>query len=53
MKRQNCGPRLGKLVFQLPEDVTLAYDLILTSSIARYKYISEEYNFQCEKKNIV
>ena len=29
MKRQNYGPRLGKLVFQLPEDVTLAYDLRL------------------------
>ena len=30
MKRQNYGPRLGKLVFQLPGVVTLAYDLRLT-----------------------
>ena len=29
MKRQNYGPYLGKLVFQLPGDVTLAYDLRL------------------------
>ena len=34
MKRQNYGPRLGKLVFQLSGDVTLAYDLRLTRSIA-------------------
>ena len=27
MKRQNYGPRLGKLVFQLPRDVTSAYYL--------------------------
>ena len=29
MKRQNYGPHLGKLVFQLPRDVTSAYDLHL------------------------
>ena len=29
MKRQNYGPRLGKLVFQLPGDVTSAYYLRL------------------------
>ena len=29
MKRQNYGARLGKLVFQLPKDVTLAYYLRL------------------------
>ena len=29
MKRQNYGPRLGKLVFQLPGNVTLAYYLRL------------------------
>ena len=29
MKHQNCGPRLGKLVFQLPGDVTSAYYLCL------------------------
>jgi len=33
MKRQNYGPRLGKLVFQLPRDVTLAYYLRLTHMI--------------------
>jgi len=31
----NYGPRLGKLVHQLPEVVTLAYDLRLTHTIAR------------------
>ena len=29
MKRQNYGPRLGKLVFQLPRDLTSAYYLCL------------------------
>ena len=29
MKRQNYGPILGKLVFQLPKDVTSAYYLCL------------------------
>ena len=29
MKQQNYGPRFGKLVHQLPGDVTLAYDLRL------------------------
>ena len=45
MKRQNYGTRLGKLVVQLPGDVTLAYDLRLMRSIARYKYLFEEYKF--------
>ena len=44
MKRQNCGPRLGKLVFQLPVDVTLAYYLHLTHMIHHYKYLSKDYN---------
>ena len=35
MKRQNYGPRLGKLVVQLPRGVTLAYDLRLTRIIPR------------------
>ena len=39
------GARLGKLVVQLLEGVTLASDLHFTCSIARYKYLSEEYNF--------
>ena len=29
MKHQNYGPRLGKLVFHLPRDITLAYYLRL------------------------
>ena len=29
MKRQNYGPRLGKLLFQLLKDITLAYYLRL------------------------
>ena len=45
MKRQIVGPVLGKLVHQFPEVVTLAYDLRLTRRIARYKDLSEKYNF--------
>ena len=40
----NYGPRLGKLVHQLPGVVTLAYDLRLTRMIARWKDLSEEYD---------
>ena len=46
MKRQNCGPRLGKSVFQLPRDVNLAYNLHLTRNIPHYKYLSEDYKFR-------
>jgi hypothetical protein len=46
MKRQkSCGPRLGKLVHQLPEVVTFAYDLRFRRMIARWKGIIEEINF--------
>ena len=45
MKRQNYGPRLGKLVFQLPRDVTLAYYLRLTHMVHHYKDLSDDYNF--------
>ena len=46
MKRQNsCGPRLGKLVHQLPGVVTFAYDLRFRHMIARWKGIVEENNF--------
>ena len=48
MKRENYGPRLGKLVFQLPGDVTSAYYLHLTHMIHHYKSLSEDYNFQDE-----
>jgi hypothetical protein len=45
MKRQkSCGPRLGKLVHQLPGVVTFAYDLRLGRTIARWKDLSEAYN---------
>ena len=40
----NYGPRLGKLVHQLPGVVTLAYDLRLTHMIARWKDLSEDYD---------
>jgi hypothetical protein len=36
MKRQDYGPRLGKLVHQLPGDVTLAYDLRLMRSMLMF-----------------
>ena len=46
MKRQNsCGPRLGKLVHQLPGVVTFAYDLHSRRMIARWKGIIEEIHF--------
>jgi hypothetical protein len=46
MKRQkSCGPRLGKLVHQLPGVVTFAYDLRFRCVIARWKGIVEEIHF--------
>jgi hypothetical protein len=46
MKRQkSCGPRLGKLVHQLPRVITLAYDLRFRCVIARWKGIIEEIHF--------
>jgi hypothetical protein len=46
MKRQNsCGPRLGKLVHQLPGVVTFAYDLRFRHMIAHWKGIIEEIHF--------
>jgi hypothetical protein len=46
MKRQkSCGPRLGKLVHQLPGVVTFAYDLHFRRVIARWKGIIEEIHF--------
>jgi hypothetical protein len=47
MKRQkSCGPRLGKLVHQLPGVVTFAYDLRFRCMIARWKDLSDAYNAQ-------
>jgi hypothetical protein len=46
MKRQkSCGPRLGKLVHQLPGVVTFAYDLCFRRMIAHWKGIIEEIHF--------
>ena len=46
MKRQkSCGPRLGKLVHQLPGVVTFAYDLRFRRVVARWKGIVEEIRF--------
>jgi hypothetical protein len=46
MKRQkSCGPRLGKLVHQLPGVVTFAYDLRFRRVIARWKGIIKEIHF--------
>ena len=46
MKCQNsCGPHLGKLVHQLPEVVTFAYNLRFRRMIARWKGIIEEIHF--------
>jgi hypothetical protein len=47
MKRRNsCGPRLGKLVHQLPGVVTFAYNLCFRRMIARWKGIIEEIHFR-------
>jgi hypothetical protein len=46
MKRQqSCGPRLGKLVHQLPGVVTFAYDLRFRRVIACWKGIIKEIHF--------
>ena len=45
MKRQkSCGPRLGKLVHQLPGVVNFAYDLRFRHMIAHWKDLSKAYN---------
>jgi hypothetical protein len=47
MKRQNlCGPRLGKLVHQLPEVVTFAYDLRFRRWIACWKGLTKKNFFR-------
>jgi hypothetical protein len=43
--QKSCGPRLGKVVHQLPEIVTFAYDLRFRCVIARWKGIIEEIHF--------
>jgi hypothetical protein len=46
MKRQkSCGPRLGKLVHQLPRVVTFVYDIRFRRLIAHWKGIFEEIHF--------
>ena len=46
MKREKSfGPRLGKLVYQLPGIVTFAYNLHFRRVIARWKGIVEEIHF--------
>jgi hypothetical protein len=46
MKRQkSCGPRLGKLVHQLPGVITFSYDLRFRCMIAHWKGIVEEIHF--------
>jgi hypothetical protein len=43
--QKSCGPRLGKLVHQLPGVVTFAYDLRFRRMIARWKGIIKEIHF--------
>jgi hypothetical protein len=46
MKHQkSCGPRLGKLVHQLPGVIAFAYDLSFRHVIAHWKGIVEEIHF--------
>jgi hypothetical protein len=44
-RKKSCGPRLGKLVHQLPGVVTFAFDLRFRCLIARWKGIIEEIHF--------
>jgi hypothetical protein len=44
--QRSCGPRVGKLVHQLPGVVTFSYDLHFICMIARWKGIIEEIHFQ-------
>jgi hypothetical protein len=44
--QKSRGPRLGKLVHQLPGVVTFAYDLYFRHMIARWKSIIEEIHFK-------
>jgi hypothetical protein len=47
MKHQkSCGPRLGKLVHQLCEVVTFAYDIRFRHMIARWKGVTEKKIFR-------
>jgi hypothetical protein len=43
--QKSRGPRLGKLVHQLPGVVTFAYDLYFRRMIAHWKGIIEEIHF--------
>ena len=47
--QKSCGPHLGKLVHQAPGVVTFAYDLRFRRMIARWKDLSENYNFWLEQ----
>ena len=47
--QKSCGPRLGKLVHQLPNVVTFSYDICFRCMIARWKGIVEEINFEGSK----
>ena len=42
MKFQNCGPYLGKLVYQIPGVITLAYDLRFATIIPRFEDLEEK-----------
>jgi hypothetical protein len=49
--QKSCGPRLGKLVHQLPGVVTFTYDLRFRHMIAHWKDLSEDYN-SCTKFHV-
>ena len=43
--QKSCGPRLGKLVHQLPGVITFAYDLHFMRMIAHWKDIIKDIHF--------
>ena len=43
--QKSCGPRLGKLVHQIPEVITFAYDLCFRHVIACWKGIVQKIHF--------
>ena len=50
MRQKSCGPRLGKLVHQLPGVVNFAYDLHFRYMIDRWKGIIKDIQFRCNIK---
>jgi hypothetical protein len=51
-RKKSCGPRLGKLVHQIPRVVTFAYDLHFRRTISHWKVLSEDYTCCLQNLNL-